>query len=73
MVVTAAAGVYHSPMPENTSPDFQIVERPDLYVELHRPFALRTRDRLAARFLLALLRLPIGARLLRRWHSKRSA
>jgi hypothetical protein len=47
--------------------------RPALFRTLHRPFALATRERLAARCLLALLRLPGGARLLRNWHAKRSA
>lgn len=63
---------YHSQMPEYDGPRFHLVERPDLYQELHRPFALRTGDRLAARVLLALLRLPGGARLLRAWHARRS-
>lgn len=47
--------------------------RPVLFAALHRPFALAARERLAARCLLALLRLPGGARLLRNWHAKRSA
>jgi len=47
--------------------------QPGLFSSLHRPFALKTRERLAARILLALLRLPGGARLLRSWHAKRSA
>lgn len=47
--------------------------RPALFGTLHRPFALATRERFAARCLLALLRLPGGARLLRNWHAKRSA
>jgi hypothetical protein len=46
--------------------------RPALYAELHRAFALGRGERLAARLLLALLRLPGGARLLRRWHAGRS-
>jgi hypothetical protein len=46
--------------------------RPGLFGALHRPFALSARERLAARCLLALLRLPGGARLLRNWHAKRS-
>jgi hypothetical protein len=50
-----------------------IAMRPGLFAALHRPFELTTRERLAARFLLALLRLPGGARLLRHWHAKRSA
>jgi hypothetical protein len=51
----------------------RIEARPTLYASLHRPFALSTTDRMAARLLLALLRLPGGARLLRRWHASRSA
>jgi hypothetical protein len=47
--------------------------RPALFAALHRPFLLATRERLAARCLLALLRLPGGARLLRNWHAKRAA
>ncbi len=50
-----------------------IAERPSMFGNLHRPFALRTGERLAARVLLALLRLPGGARLLRRWHAGRTA
>lgn len=46
--------------------------RPGLYESLHRPFALTAGNRLAVRVLLALLRLPGGARLLRRWHSRRN-
>jgi hypothetical protein len=71
-VVTLRAAVYHLRMPDNTSADFSIVARPDLYAELHRPFALGRGERLAARVLFALLRLPGGARLLRRWHANRS-
>ena len=51
----------------------QIETRPALYARLHRPFALSLADRLAVRCLLALLRLPGGAKLLRRWHARRSA
>ena len=47
--------------------------RPSLFSDLHRPFALGAGERLAARCLLALLRLPGGARLLRAWHARRSA
>jgi len=47
--------------------------RPSLLSGLHQPFALTARERFAARCLLALLRLPGGARLLRNWHAKRSA
>jgi hypothetical protein len=50
----------------------QIEERPSLYEPLHRAFALSTGDRLAARLLLALLRMPGGARLMRFWHSHRA-
>ncbi len=71
-VVTARAAVYHSRMPDNARPDFQIAARPDLYAELHRPFSLGRGARLAARILLALLRLPGGAGLLRRWHARRA-
>lgn len=51
----------------------QVDERPALYGHLHRSFALSATDRLAVRLLLWLLRLPGGARLLRRWHRSRSA
>ena len=44
---------------------------PGLFEGLHRRFALRAGERMAARLLLALLRLPGGARLLRRWHAGR--
>jgi hypothetical protein len=67
-----AAADYHSRMPARAEPDFQLVERPDLYTELHRPFALRTGERVAARLLLALLRMPGGARILRAWHARRN-
>lgn len=49
----------------------ELEQRPALYLPLHRAFALRTPDRLAVRFLLALLRLPGGSRLLRLWHDRR--
>ncbi len=49
----------------------RIEERPTLLETMHRPFALSTSDRLAVRLLLALLRLPGGARLLRLWHARR--
>lgn len=49
-----------------------IEERPALYEPLHRPFALSATDRVALRLLLALLRLPGGARLLRFWHARRA-
>lgn len=51
----------------------RIEMRPSLFRDLHRPFALGAGERTAARVLLALLRLPGGAKLLRAWHSKRSA
>ena len=51
----------------------RIEARPALYADLHRAFALSATDRLAVRLLLALLRLPGGAGLLRRWHARRSA
>ena len=47
--------------------------RPSLFDDLHRPFELGAGERLAARCLLALLRLPGGAKLLRAWHARRSA
>jgi hypothetical protein len=72
-VVTARSAVYDSPMPTDASADLRIVERPDLFDELHRPFALGRGERLVARLLLALLRLPGGAGLLRRWHAGRAA
>ncbi|MGQ0430390.1 MAG: hypothetical protein ACT4UQ_10700 [Gammaproteobacteria bacterium] len=50
----------------------RIDERPRLYEPLHLPFALSGTDRAAVRVLLWLLRLPGGARLLRRWHAGRS-
>jgi len=51
----------------------RIETRPELYASLHRPFSLSTTDRMAVRCLLALLRLPGGAKLLRLWHARRSA
>ena len=50
----------------------RIEMRPSLFEELHRPYALGVADRLVARCLLALLRLPGGAKLLRLWHAGRS-
>ncbi len=50
----------------------RIETRPSMFEPLHRPFALGAGDRLAARALLALLRFPGGARVLRLWHAKRS-
>ena len=47
--------------------------RPSLFSDLHRPFALGAGERFAARCLLALLRLPGGAKLLRAWHARRGA
>lgn len=50
----------------------RVAMRPSLFDALHRPFALGTRDRFAARALLSLLGLPGGAKLLRLWHARRS-
>lgn len=50
----------------------RIETRPALYATLHVPFGLSVIDRVSVRLLLALLRLPGGARLLRRWHARRS-
>jgi hypothetical protein len=72
-VVTVTAADYHLRMPDIASADFQIVERPELFALLHRPFELARGERLAARMLLALLRLPGGAGLLLRWHARRGA
>lgn len=72
-MVTAPAADYHLRMPEHASADFQIVERPLLFATLHQPFALGRGERMAARVLLALLRLPGGAGLLLRWHARRGA
>jgi len=49
----------------------RVETRPALYEPLHRRFALSAAERLAVRVLLALLRLPGGARLLRVWHARR--
>lgn len=49
-----------------------VEERPALYQPLHRSFVLSATDRFALRILLWMLRLPGGARLLRRWHAGRS-
>ncbi len=70
-MVTVPAADYHSRMPENSSADLQIVERPELFATLHQPFALGRGERMAARVLLALLRLPGGGGLLLRWHARR--
>jgi hypothetical protein len=51
----------------------RIAMRPSLFADLHRPFSLGTGERLAARCLLALLRLPGGTKLLRAWHSRRGS
>jgi hypothetical protein len=51
----------------------RISMRPSLFAPLHRAFTLGAGERLAARSLLALLRLPVGPRLLRAWHARRSA
>jgi len=72
-VVTATAADYHLRMPEITSTGLQIAGRPELFARLHRPFALGRGERVAARVLLALLRLPGGAALLLRWHAGRGA
>ena len=45
--------------------------RPSLLDGLHRPFRLGRGERMVARCLLALLRLPGGTRLLRAWHARR--
>ncbi len=45
--------------------------RPELLGPLGAAFALKPGERRAARVLLALLRLPGGARLLRAWHARR--
>jgi hypothetical protein len=50
-----------------------VEQRPSLYAPLHRAFTLSATDRWAVRLLLWALRLPGGARLLRRWHGARSA
>jgi hypothetical protein len=51
----------------------RIAMRPSLFAALHRPFALGRGERLAARCLLALLRLPGGAKVLRAWHARRAS
>jgi hypothetical protein len=65
------AADYHLRMSENSSTSLQIVERPELFATLHRPFTLGRGERMAARALLALLRLPGGGGLLLRWHARR--
>jgi len=45
---------------------------PQLFDATLASFSLKSRDRLAVRWLLGLLRLPGGARLLRAWHARRS-
>jgi hypothetical protein len=72
-VVTVPVADYHLRMPEIANADLQIVERPGLYATLHQPFELGRGERIAARVLLALLRLPGGAGLLLRWHARRGA
>jgi hypothetical protein len=67
--LTAAEGTFEF---EATAVDL-VGQRPSLYAPLHRPFALSATDRWAVRLLLWTLRLPGGARLLRRWHGNRSA
>jgi hypothetical protein len=49
-----------------------LVSQPGLFGELTAPFALKRRERRLVGVLLRLLRLPGGAWLLRRWHSRRS-
>lgn len=49
----------------------QIEGRPELWRDLHRPFALSTRQRTTALLLLKLLRLPGATWLLRGWHGLR--
>jgi len=49
----------------------QVERRPGTFDGLLAPFALRPRDRRAVGVLLRLLRLPGGAWLLQRWHSRR--
>jgi hypothetical protein len=56
---------------EAGSVDF-VDQRPSLYAPLHRSFGLSPTDRWAVRLLLWALRLPGGARLLRRWHGARA-
>jgi hypothetical protein len=51
----------------------RISMRPSLYMPLHRAFSLGAGERFAAHALLALLRLPVGPRLLRAWHARRGA
>ena len=72
-MVTVPAADYHLRMPEIANADFHIVERPGLFATLHQPFKLGRGERIAARVLLALLRLPGGAGLLLRWHARRGA
>jgi hypothetical protein len=67
--LSAAEGIFDF---EAGTVDF-VEQRPSLYAPLHRSFALSTSDRWAVRLLLWALRLPGGARLLRRWHGHRSA
>jgi hypothetical protein len=49
-----------------------LLPQPGLFGELTAPFALKRRERRLVGVLLRLLRLPGGAWLLRRWHSRRS-
>ena len=79
-MVTPRGAVYHSRMPadaeiivEGAHGVDRIEMRPSLFDGLHRPFALGPGERIAARCLLALLRLPGGAKLLRAWHARRGA
>lgn len=50
----------------------QLEECAALYTPLHRAFELRRPERLALGVLLWLLRLPVGARWLRRWQARRA-
>lgn len=45
---------------------------PGLFDEMLAPYALRGRDKTVVRWLLRLVRLPGGARLLRSWQARRS-
>jgi len=49
----------------------RLERRPHLFDTLLVSYALRPRERFAARWLLKLMRLPGGARLLHAWHARR--